>query len=233
MSRRKKLSFAIFAFWAMPSCAPRQLASGSGQAPATPRTPNPEDGKKLRKALFSRNAKAFHHILETGASPDSWHVDPLNGKTKTPILHYAASLEDPVYLNALLSRGAKVDATVEEGPWDGETALLEAVKRGHLENVRALLAAGAAPDFVVKGNLHRPLMSAVAHPAVLEFLLARGVDVNAVDAAGRSAAIFAGMAGSEKAIAVLKRHDAKLDLKDEYGKTALDYLSKTKRGKRR
>jgi len=68
-------------------------------------------------------------------------------------------------------------------------ALLKAASRGKLDEVQALVAAGADVAFVDEsraGPLH--LAAARGHAAVLDFLATHGADVDADDAKGRTGA---------------------------------------------
>lgn len=78
------------------------------------------------------------------------------------------------YLEALLARGAALDAT------DGMRGppLLEAAAAGQLARVEGLLARGAPVD-AVRMDGRTALMVAGAHPAVVERLLAAGADARA------------------------------------------------------
>ncbi len=77
----------------------------------------------------------------------------------------------------------------------GQTVLIEACRRGKLEIVRLLLESGASPN-LANSNGTTPLMFAKTHA-------------------------FA--SGSINLMNLLISYGAKIDQKDKYGKTALDY----------
>ncbi len=95
-------------------------------------------------------------------------------------LHNAAGRGDPAVVEALLAKGADVNAKDESGI----TALMWA--SGHLDVVQALLAEGA--DVNAKRNDGLTLLmqaSQLGHLDVVQALIDRGADVNAKDNSGR------------------------------------------------
>jgi hypothetical protein len=99
------------------------------------------------------------------------------GKTR---LMYASEFKDIGRLRWFLKRGARVETACR---WSGQTALMNACQRGHLEVVRELLGAGRGPHW----NAARPddgrtaLMDACqnGYLGIVRELLGKGADVNA------------------------------------------------------
>ncbi|GHT95182.1 hypothetical protein FACS1894122_12480 [Alphaproteobacteria bacterium] len=102
-----------------------------------------------------------------------------------------------------------VDAETQTSPVS-VTTLHEAVKNGHLEDVRALLSHGADVNEV--DDKGRPLlcraimggcMQIPMNKEIVKLLISSGADVNAVDHAGRSALRLAAFCRKDKEIVEL------------------------------
>jgi len=120
---------------------------------------------------------------------------------------------------------------------EGATPLLRASKTGDVAMMRLLLDGRADPRLTTKNQTTAVMFA--AGPAggglggtfpvtdadkitAITLVLDRGVDINAVDAAGQSALhVAAGQAG-ESIVTALVQRGAKLDLKDKQGRTPLD-----------
>lgn len=105
---------------------------------------------------------------------------------------------------------------------DGHTALTLAAYAGQLEAVDGLLVAGADPNTAdARGNT--PLMGAIfrGEEAIVQRLLADPrTEVDARNAAGQTAVMFAAMFDRTAVIDLLQAHGADLDLADASGRTA-------------
>ncbi|CAI8024817.1 GA-binding protein subunit beta-1, partial [Geodia barretti] len=91
-------------------------------------------------------------------------------------LHDAAERGDVEAVERLLSTSVNINSRTEDV---GDTALLVASRRGHVEVVRLLLKAGAAvfiPDKCCRTPLY--WASFYDHRAVVELLIENGADVN-------------------------------------------------------
>ncbi|HET9478515.1 MAG TPA: ankyrin repeat domain-containing protein, partial [Pyrinomonadaceae bacterium] len=120
-------------------------------------------------------------------------------------------------------RGAQLNSVTDEG-----TALMEAVKGGHTEVVKLLLAAGADPKVAHRTGEQALMMAARQRsyqtPAVeptaeiLQLLLVHGADPNATGRWGETALMFANTADKVK---LLVAGGAQPEAKDEQGQTAL------------
>ena len=158
-------------------------------------------------------------------------------------------------IKALLAKGAEVNIQLKaQQPYRskldrgtdgmlgaGTTPLLRAAKAADHVVMTLLLAKGADPKLATRGGV-TPLMAAAGvgtgdadttgrvklQPDVIESIklcLAAGVDINAVENAGRSALFGAALQGFDKVVQFLAEHGAKVDLKDRNGRTALDAAS--------
>lgn len=91
----------------------------------------------LEWSIWSQSPQGMRALLDSGADP---HAQGMDGTT---VVHMAAKVDDPIYLQQLLAHGAKVDVASYS---TGETPLAEAVLSGRDEQFRMLLAAGADPN---------------------------------------------------------------------------------------
>jgi ankyrin repeat protein len=136
----------------------------------------------------------------------------------SPLLH-AVARHDRVAVNALLDRGANVNAA--EG--DGSTALHVAAQSDDLAMIELLLDAGAAPDAATRFAV-RPLELASNNGsrAAIERLLAAGADPNAVSREGQTPLMTAARSGRIDAVEALLEHGAQVDAAESWrGQTAL------------
>ena len=181
-----------------------------------------DEGRALVEAMRRGDEEKFRRLLEEGADPSAYEVDPLSSGTKTPLIAYAARTRTPniKLITLLLDRGARVDAPTVGGAWDGYTALIHAASEGQTELVRLLLKHGAQPNYAAPGNGHTALMSAAGYPDVVNVLLEAGARLEAADRGGRTAASFAGLSGCRVAFEHLKRLGANVNQKDGNGDSA-------------
>jgi len=161
----------------------------------------------------------------------------------------ATSLE---VIQALLARGANVDAALrQQVPYrtkldrggdsalgNGTTPLLRAAKSADTEVIKLLLAKGANPKATTTGGIN-PLMMAAnvgtkeedmsgrgkSQQEIIDtakLLLASGVDINAADTSGRTAAHGAAIWGLTDVVKYLHANGANLAQKDKRGLSSLD-----------
>lgn len=144
----------------------------------------------LHGAVATCDVQSVRAALKKGADPNA----PRKDDEATPLM--VAALEGQVEIvAALLGAGADPNGRTQ---WD-ETALRNAVVRGHEAAVRTLLASGADPEQrygegsvrsaernTVIISLESPMCDAAfcGHLAILEALLAAGADVNGRTASG-------------------------------------------------
>jgi ankyrin repeat protein len=155
-------------------------------------------------------------------------------------------------ITALIARGATIEAAVRQqvpyrtkldrggdgvlGP--GTTPLLRAGKAADTPVIKLLLEKGANPRAITANGVNTLMMAAnvaakeedmtgrgKTQQAIIDsatLLLAAGVDINAADSQGRTAAHGAAIWGLSDVIRFLHSKGAKLDQRDKRGLSALD-----------
>lgn len=131
----------------------------------------------LARAIKSGVIHSVEGLLQLGASPHSVLTFDGLGYTKSrTLLHYAVQWGDKAIFQALISKGADVNAlSIIYDPRNcqaAETAMAEAASLGHLEIVKVLLGAGAHPN---DGSLHKAARHAQLE--VVELLLQYGAQL--------------------------------------------------------
>ncbi|CAI8018734.1 Ankyrin repeat domain-containing protein 50, partial [Geodia barretti] len=121
-------------------------------------------------------------------------------------LHDAAQRGDVEAVERLLSTSVNINSRTED---EGDTALLLASLRGHVEVVRLLLKAGAAV-FISDKCCSTPLYfaSIYGHRAVVELLLENGADVSIGNEDGSSPLYVASQEGHSEVVDVLVKAGA-------------------------
>jgi len=153
-------------------------------------------------------------------------------------------------MNALLAHGANANAQLksaalyrahtpgEPALGEGATPLMRAAKNGDVATMRLLLAHGADPSLRQKNGTTALMLAAglgrglgvfagdYASDAqmldAVRVLLARHVDVNAVNENGQTAVHFAALS-MDPVVRLLAESGANLSIKDKNGRTALDF----------
>ncbi|KOX43066.1 ABC transporter permease [Streptomyces purpurogeneiscleroticus] len=123
----------------------------------------------LEWAIWNGQPRAVSALLEAGADPSEPGLD------QETVMHMAAMVEDPHYLEILLRHGAPVDPVSVPRHW---TPLFRAVQNRREAQIASLLQAGADPNRVDDtGNslLHLAAQVGAANPWVLRLLQA-GLD---------------------------------------------------------
>ena len=128
-------------------------------------------------------------------------------------LHHAAIAGAVPMIEWLLSKGADVEAANTEAL----TPLFEAIRNGKDEAARVLIEKGARTD----GALQRAAMK--NRTAVMEALIAKGVDIEAKDSQGYTAlTMVTRVGGPFEALELLVKKGANINLPDSLGNTPLD-----------
>jgi ankyrin repeat protein len=171
---------------------------------------------------------------------------------RPPPREYDDELSSVDIIEMLLARGAVVDAAIREQiPYRtkldrggdgvlgaGTTPLLRAAKAADVPVMKLLLEAGADPKATTRNGIN-PLMMAANVSAkeedmtgrnktqqsineTIKLLVAAGLDINAQDTQGRTAAHGAALWGLTDVVKVLAVNGARLDIRDKRGFTALD-----------
>ncbi len=198
------------------------LAAGAANpAPAA-------DDLRLVEAARRNDPGAVRVLLAEGLEVDARHPD---GATA---LFWAAHYDDAETAALLIAAGADVDAANDYG----ESPLSQASRTHNPEIMRALLAAGADPHLAASdgttplaaaaGTRGRPPMGysrRLDTPRMLQAVrtaLDAGADVNAANAAGRTAMHGAAAIRSTALIELLAVRGARVDVEDNEGQTPLD-----------
>src|SRR5665213_312509 len=151
----------------------------------------------LLQASRNGDVEVMRALLDAGADPTRWHPEG-----ETPLM--AAARTGRVDADRLLlSKGSFINAA---DPCQEETALMWASAEGHLEVVKALLAAGADPNqkahvstITTRKDADHPsggftaLMFAVrnGHEDVVKALIQGGADLKATNADGATPTVIA------------------------------------------
>jgi uncharacterized protein len=171
--------------------------------------PNIQDSKSrtpLHVATFMRKHDAARALLRLGADPNALDAE------RYDIVTIAAVNSDLDMLKIALEGGGNARAITS--PYDG-TALIAAAHRGHVDVVRALIAAKAPLNHV--NNLGwTALLEAVVlgnggkdHTAVVEALVKAGADVTVPDRHGTTAVGHARTRGYSQIARILENAGAR------------------------
>jgi uncharacterized protein len=171
--------------------------------------PNIQDANSrtpLHVAAFLRQYAAARALLRLGANPNALDAE------RYDVVTIAAVNNDLELLKLALDGGGNARAITS--PYDG-TALIAAAHRGHVEIVRALIAA-KAPLNQVNNLGWTALLEAVVlgnggtnHTAVVEALVKAGADVNVPDRHGTTALGHARTRGYSQIARILENAGAR------------------------
>ena len=182
----------------------------------------------LQWAAFEGDVEKARRLIAAGAD-----VNATNNYGISAML-LAADIASTELIQLLLKHG--VDPNTANA--DGETPLHLVARAGNIEAARALLKAGARVDPREKFGEQTPLMWAVVrrHPAMVDFLLEQGADVNArsairdyqrvataesraksLDRGGFTPLLYAARENCRECMDVLLRHGADVNLPDPTG----------------
>jgi ankyrin repeat protein len=120
--------------------------------------------------------------------------------------------DDLEIIQALIATGIDVNSYREKGVWheNGRTALLIAIREGHLGIVKILLEAGADPNLIDEDSGITPLISAVRgqYIEIIRLLLQAGAKINDKDSNGKTALDVAKKIKNSEIIRLLKEAEA-------------------------
>lgn len=159
--------------------------------------------EKSKRPLDSDTRKDIWDRLFEVGSPALFarvlSADPLSPSLGTALLNRAAASASGDLVRLLLEHGAKPNAlgpppAYREKEWSRQTSLATAVQAGNDDALDVLLAAGASPHDAYMAPAEKPQfdynartpLHQVKTPHAVHALVARGVSVDAQDAAGRS-----------------------------------------------
>jgi len=210
---------------------PRAAVDGAG--PEVDVNHRLADGStRLQWAVYEGDVAEVERLLEAGAD-----VSIANNYGVTA-MGLAAEVANTEILRLLLRAGADADSA---NP-DGMTALLAVARTGNVEAAALLVEFGATVDAREDFGGQTPLMwaSARRHPAMMEFLIAQGADVNArstarnyqrhvtaegrpknLDSGGFTPLLYAARENCRACAYVLLQHGADIDLPDPDGVSPL------------
>ncbi len=144
-----------------------------------------------------------------------------NQKMLNDQLIEATENDNTEIIEVLLKEGADINATNE----DGQTALVIAAEKGHIETVQVLLTTpGINIDAANNKDGSTALMFAAqnGHTNIVNTLIDKGADVNAANNKyGSTALMFAALCGNTEIVNNLIDKDANVNATDKDGLTAL------------
>ena len=169
----------------------------------------------MEEALISGDTAWAIKLINRGMDVNS--VDAA-GNT---LLMQTVNRDNQEFFDYLLKRRARINTRNR----NGETALSLAAYRGKLHFVQRLVDSGA--DVNLYG--WPPLIYAAfnGHPAVAEYLLKKGAEVNATTENGSTALLFAARFGHIEVVELLLLNKADPNIANERGATAIDWALKT------
>ncbi|KAG2485469.1 hypothetical protein HYH03_015845 [Edaphochlamys debaryana] len=141
-------------------------------------------------------------------------------------LELLAAVKNEHWDTAMELLAAAVKPDLEAVDEEGRTALIFASRDGHLEVVKALLAAGARVEAADEDG-STPLMHASRHGhlEVVKALLAAGARVEAASKDGCTPLMYASCDGNLEVVKALLAAGARVEAADEEGRTALMFAS--------
>lgn len=204
----------------------------------------------LTEAVRSDNLVDIEQLLESGANVDLEtssgnsilglaaskgnmdmvkllvsHGASINGGDGNAPLALAAQLGHLAIVEHLLDSGANVEGTISlEGKYENSTGLQWAAVDDNVELGQILIAHGANVNTIETLYNRTPLHGAAYYdsPAMVEFLLVNGADPEMRDSFGDTALHYAVSNGVVETARILIEHGAKLDTKDNLGRTLMD-----------
>lgn len=172
--------------------------------------------RELQKRNVRFNANAF---VEHAAQGDldivklfiSAGMKPnVRNKDGRSALHVAARENHAALVNALLAKGADVNAGSKGERENGKTALMFAAQMGHAAVVQSLLDKGAnVNESTDYGKTALMFAAEYGHAAIAQVLLDKGADVNATAQDGKTALRYAATKGHTSIVELLKKAGAK------------------------
>lgn len=166
----------------------------------------------LLRAVTMDDAATVRRLLASGADP--------NGRDGQgdPAL-YVALREDALAAARALLQSTQLD--VNQSNASGESPLMMAAFRNHMDLARELVARGAT----VNQDGWTPLHYAATrgHSDMMQFLILQGSNINALSPNGTTPLMMAAGYGTLEAVRLLLKYHADPQIKNQQGLTALDF----------
>jgi ankyrin repeat protein len=172
----------------------------------------------LQLAAIAGKESAVTRLLTNGAEIESRDRTDRTGMTA---LHLAAKAGHMAVVQTLVERGADIEAGFETG-WEQLRPLGLATREGHEDTVRLLLRLGA--DYRWTDGAHQNLLHHASHgpnPALVQFALDKGFDVNSKGLFDATPLHFAARNGRVSNGQLLLKNGARLNQADCSGLTPL------------
>lgn len=167
----------------------------------------------LMLAIEQNHTDMAKILIDNGAN-----VNCANERGRTALITVARD-DNICVASMLIGKGSSINATDN----NGDTALIYAAERGRTEMVKLLLASRASVNVV--GNLGETALSWTIDRNNLEIaklLMRAGANINEAAKGGSTFLMRAVCDGRIDIIELLLRYGADYDLKDKYGKKAID-----------
>jgi hypothetical protein len=145
--------------------------------------------------------------------------DPNSRDEKGQVALYLALRAGSLKVAALLTAHPQLQPDVRNAA--GETPLMMAALRGHLDAAQALLARGAQAHFDGWSPLHYAATG--PEPRLVALMLDRGASVDARSPNGSTPLMMAARYGTEASVKVLMDRGAQPGLKNDLGLSAADF----------
>ena len=178
--------------------------------------PDPDDPRiQMLEAIMVDDAKRVRELLVAGVDPNIREAD------HGPAVVMAASVES---YKALAELAAAKQTKLEATNAKGETALLIASRKGHIQSVKALLEAGAELNPEGWTPLH--MAAGNGHQELVRVPIDSNADLNALSENGTTAMMLAARMGHITAYQEIVKAGADPTLVNEADLSAADYLDR-------
>lgn len=218
--RRRALLLSLWCLPCVPAAWLRAFAGDLDTANAEADRTHSNGKTALMAAAKNGDRARIETLIAQGAE-----VNRSNNNGGTPIM-YAVLSRDPGTVSLLLQHGAEVNAVADNG-W---TALMIASAKGYSDIARLLLEHGAKCD-IADVYSWTPLMRAVYERRlqIVSLLVAqKSTRVNRIGENGLTALHLAALKGDQAIAKVLLAAGADPTIRDELGRTPLDFAKKNK-----
>ncbi len=171
-------------------------------------------GTALSRAAGTGNINIVKSLLREGAD--------VNEKDNDGWTALMSAGNYPEVARTLITAGADVNVSIEQGRLAGMTPLMLAVQKGQLDTVKILVDAGAKVNVKRNSDGETALMLAIReNPTIAHVLLDKGASVNDRRLDGLTALMLAAKAGEESVVKKLISYGAAVNVKTDFGWTAL------------